>query len=105
MRDRDSLREQAATHTAARGILVDSYVPGVPGGTGQTFDWNNVPDDLHQPLIIAGGLTVDNVGPAIEQFRPYAVDVSSGIEADYGIKDEAKMRAFMTEVNRHYGEP
>ena len=73
---------------------------GVPGGTGAAFDWSLVPRDLPQPVILAGGLSAGNVQAAIEQVRPYAVDVSGGVEADKGIKDAAKIRAFMQAVGR-----
>jgi phosphoribosylanthranilate isomerase len=84
----------------AAGILLDSYQAGVPGGTGVTFDWSRVPSQTEQPIILAGGLTPQNVATAIEQVRPYAVDVSGGVEAAKGIKDRDKMTAFMNEVQR-----
>jgi len=73
-------------------------VPGVPGGTGLAFDWALVPQDLSVPIILAGGLTSENVRNAIEQVRPYAVDVSGGVEAGKGIKDAGKVRAFVRAV-------
>jgi phosphoribosylanthranilate isomerase len=82
----------------ASGILLDTYVPGVPGGTGQAFDWALVPQGLSMPIILAGGLTPANVGNAIEQVRPYAVDVSGGVEAGKGIKDAGMVRAFVRAV-------
>ncbi|MCJ8168793.1 phosphoribosylanthranilate isomerase [Atopomonas sediminilitoris] len=88
---------QAEQHPAAQGVLLDAYVEGVPGGTGQAFDWSQVPA-LEQPLILAGGLNADNVAAAIAQVRPYAVDVSGGIEAAKGIKDADKMQQFMAQV-------
>ena len=84
----------------AAGILLDSYQAGVPGGTGHTFDWSRVPTHLGQAVILAGGLNPQNVAMAIEQVRPYAVDVSGGVEATKGIKDRDKMTAFMNEVQR-----
>lgn len=84
----------------AAGILLDSYRAGIPGGTGQTFDWSRVPTQVMQPIVLAGGLTPQNVAMAIEQVRPYAVDVSGGVEAAKGIKDRDKMAAFMNEVQR-----
>lgn len=89
---------QAAAHADARGILLDAYVAGVPGGTGQVFDWEAIPATLAKPLILAGGLDVDNVRLAIEQVRPWAVDVSGGVEAGRGIKDAEKVRTFMQRV-------
>jgi phosphoribosylanthranilate isomerase len=95
----DVLAELKAFPGAA-GILLDSYQAGVPGGTGQTFDWSRVPTQVAQTVILAGGLTPQNVAMAIEQVRPYAVDVSGGVEAAKGIKDRDKMTAFMNEVQR-----
>ncbi|MNG25697.1 N-(5'-phosphoribosyl)anthranilate isomerase [compost metagenome] len=71
---------------------------GVPGGTGEAFDWALVPQGLGKPIILAGGLTAENVAAAIRQVRPYAVDVSGGVEQGKGIKDPAKIRAFMAAV-------
>ena len=89
-----------AEHRAAVGFLLDSHAAGAPGGSGKTFDWTLAPLDLQRPLILAGGLTCDNVGAAIRTARPYAVDVSSGIESAPGIKDAQKMRRFIEEVER-----
>lgn len=88
----------AQSYTGARGILLDTYVQGVPGGTGQAFDWQAIPEHLAKPLILAGGLGVDNVRQAIEQVRPWAVDVSGGVERERGIKCADKIRAFMQQV-------
>ena len=99
--DRDVMSEMKA-FSSATGILLDSYQVGVPGGTGQTFDWSRVPVQAAQPIILAGGLTPANVAMAIEQVRPYAVDVSGGVEAAKGIKDRNKMKAFLNEV-QHVG--
>lgn len=96
----DDIAQLAAPYAKARGILLDTYVPGIPGGTGAAFDWSLVPRDLPQPVILAGGLSAGNVQAAIEQVRPYAVDVSGGVEADKGIKDAAKIRAFMQAIGR-----
>ncbi|MFP5440398.1 MAG: phosphoribosylanthranilate isomerase [Gammaproteobacteria bacterium] len=84
----------------ARGLLLDALVPGVPGGTGQRFDWTLIPHNLPLPVVLAGGLTPDNVGDAIRAVRPYAVDVSGGVEASRGIKDHARMAAFIEGVRR-----
>lgn len=81
----------------AQAILLDTYIPGTPGGTGITFDWQQIPV-MSQFLIIAGGLTPDNVAQAITTLRPYAVDISGGIESAKGIKDVNKMTAFMQAV-------
>jgi phosphoribosylanthranilate isomerase len=91
---------QLKAFPAAAGILLDSYQAGIPGGTGQTFDWSRVPTKTDQAIILAGGLQPQNVAMAIEQVRPYAVDVSGGVEATQGIKDRDKMAAFMNEVLR-----
>jgi phosphoribosylanthranilate isomerase len=95
----DVLAELKAFPDAA-GILLDSYQAGMPGGTGQTFDWSRVPAELAKAVILAGGLNPQNVAMAIEQVRPYAVDVSGGVESIKGIKDRDKMTAFMNEVQR-----
>ncbi|MBM7060874.1 phosphoribosylanthranilate isomerase [Pseudomonas sp. UL073] len=96
----DDVAAQARQFAGAAGILLDTFVPGVPGGTGEAFDWTLVPADLECPLILAGGLTAANVRQAIEQVKPYAVDVSGGVEASKGIKDAGKVRAFIREVKQ-----
>jgi phosphoribosylanthranilate isomerase len=98
VRPGDDLRAEAARFSGARAILLDAYVPGVPGGTGERFDWKLIPADLPRPLILAGGLTPDNVAEAIASVRPYGVDVSGGVEASRGIKDAAKVAAFIQRV-------
>ncbi len=87
-----------APYAGARGILLDTFVEGVPGGTGATFDWALVPRQAAKPIILAGGLAAGNVAAAIRQVRPYAVDVSGGVEASKGIKDAGKIRAFVQAV-------
>jgi phosphoribosylanthranilate isomerase len=84
-------------HAAA--WLVDSFVPEY-GGVGESFDWALVPAQRHRPLIVSGGLDRDNVARAVRALRPWGVDVSSGVESTKGIKDAAKMAAFIAEV-RH----
>lgn len=91
---------EAEAYERAAGILFDSYEAGVPGGTGQTFDWQRVPAGIKQPVILAGGLNPRNVATAVERVRPYAVDVSGGVETAKGIKDKGKMTAFINEVLR-----
>ncbi len=96
----DDIAQLAAPYTQASGILLDTYVSGIPGGTGAAFDWSLVPDNLVKPIILAGGLTAQNVFAAIEQVRPYAVDVSGGVEISKGIKDAVKVAEFLREVRR-----
>ena len=94
------LLQCAARFHAAKGLLLDAHVDGVPGGTGTGFDWNLIPRQLPLPVILSGGLSEENVAAAIKQVQPYAVDVSSGVEASKGIKDAAKIARFMQEVKR-----
>jgi phosphoribosylanthranilate isomerase len=94
------LRAEAQRYSAARALLLDAFADGRYGGTGQVFDWARIPANVEMPFILAGGLTPDNVAAAVAAVRPYAVDVSGGIEIDKGIKDPAKMRAFLQEVHR-----
>jgi len=87
-------------YKTARAILLDSYVQGIPGGTGQTFDWFSIPKNLDKAIILAGGLSAGNVLAAIKNVKPYAVDVSGGIEEKAGIKSLIKMQDFMTQVSQ-----
>lgn len=91
----DDVLAGMARYPGAAGILLDTFVAGVPGGTGETFDWTRVPARSGRPLVLAGGLTAENVRVAIAQARPYAVDVSGGVECSKGIKDAQKVRAFI----------
>jgi phosphoribosylanthranilate isomerase len=95
MRDRGSISQLDRYRTEA--WLLDSYVPGKPGGTGAQFNWDLAREakELGRPIILAGGLTPENVGEAIRQARPFAVDVSSGVEAEPGRKDIKKIQEFM----------
>jgi phosphoribosylanthranilate isomerase len=88
----------AADFEAARGLLLDAYVPGVPGGTGERFDWRLIPANLPQAVVLSGGLTPENVAAAVEQVRPWAVDVSSGVEMAKGIKDAHKIAQFIAKA-------
>lgn len=90
----------ARAYPDAAGFLLDTHKDGVAGGTGETFDWAQVPRDFARPVILAGGLNADNVAVAIRRLRPYGVDVSSGVELSKGIKDAARIGAFITEVQR-----
>ena len=82
----------------AAGFLLDAWQPATHGGSGETFDWNRVPAGMPRPVILAGGLTPDNVAAAIRATRPYAVDVSSGVEHARGIKSADRINAFMKGV-------
>jgi phosphoribosylanthranilate isomerase len=88
----------AADFDAARGLLLDACVPGVPGGTGERFDWSLIPSNLSRPVILSGGLTPFNVAEAVQRVRPWAVDVSSGVEAAKGIKDAHKIAQFIAKA-------
>ncbi|SDR91421.1 phosphoribosylanthranilate isomerase [Halopseudomonas sabulinigri] len=100
VREGQDLASVAAAWPDASGILLDSYKPGVPGGTGEVFDWALVPNERRWSLVLAGGLTPANVAQAIAEVRPWAVDVSGGVEAAKGIKDVEKINAFIQEVKR-----
>ena len=95
MRDDLDLDTEIKRYTSASAILLDAYKPGVPGGTGETFDWKRVPRQTSQHIVLAGGLTPDNVYTAIEQTHPYGVDISGGVESSPGIKDKEKVVAFI----------
>jgi phosphoribosylanthranilate isomerase len=88
----------AIRYQEAQGLLLDAYVEGTPGGTGQSFDWELIPTGLPLPVILSGGLEPANIVDAIRRVRPWAVDVSSGVEASKGIKDAAKIAAFIEGV-------
>ena len=94
------LLEYARRFSAARALLLDAHVPGQPGGTGNTFDWAAIPENLPIPLILSGGLDARNVGAAMRAVKPWAVDVSSGVESGRGVKDPAKIVEFIRKV-RH----
>ncbi|WP_298190474.1 phosphoribosylanthranilate isomerase [uncultured Pseudomonas sp.] len=94
----DDIAAQVALYQNASGVLLDTYVPGIPGGTGEAFDWSLVPEGLSKPIVLAGGLTAENVAQAIARVRPYAVDVSGGVEMAKGIKDAEKIHSFMQAV-------
>jgi phosphoribosylanthranilate isomerase len=93
-----NLLQYEAEFKSAKALLLDTFSEAAVGGTGQVFDWNLIPKNLTKPVILAGGLTAENVAAAIEQVRPYAVDVSGGVEATKGIKDAAKIAAFMQAI-------
>lgn len=89
------VRAKMAEFPNARGFLLDTYDPGQPGGTGQSFNWGEFPANAGRPLVLAGGLTPDNVALAIRTCKPYAVDVSGGVEASKGKKSISLVRAFI----------
>lgn len=93
------VRETARRHVHAQALLLDTYAPGRHGGVGKAFDWSLVPEALTKPVVLAGGLTPLNVGDAIRQVRPCAVDVSGGVEGPLkGVKDPAKIERFIGAV-------
>lgn len=97
MRPGVDLLKFAASYPSAAGILLDAFVEGYGGG-GKTFDWNLIPADLGRPMVLSGGLSPENVCEAVKRIRPWAVDVSSGVESAKGIKDAALIAAFIQGV-------
>ena len=95
MRPNINLYEQRQCYSRAQGLLLDAYKAGVPGGTGDQFDWQRIPADIAKDVVLAGGIHVDNVQLAIQQVNPWAIDVSGGVESHKGVKDRAKIAAFM----------
>ncbi|MCP9339297.1 phosphoribosylanthranilate isomerase [Stutzerimonas xanthomarina] len=91
----EDVRQQAARYAGASAILLDTFVSGVHGGTGKVFDWSLIPADLPKPLILAGGLTCQNVQQAVAEVRPFAVDVSGGVELSKGVKDATRVQEFV----------
>ena len=98
MRDDIDLRDEEARFDDAAGLLLDAFVQDQFGGSGRTFDWSRVPAERTKPIVLAGGLTSENVGEAIRRVRPDAVDVTSGVEAAKGVKDPARIAAFIAAV-------
>ncbi|MCF6253917.1 MAG: phosphoribosylanthranilate isomerase [Thiomicrorhabdus sp.] len=98
MRDGINLTTLAKEYHTSSGLLLDAYKAGIPGGTGEQFDWQRVPQNLNKPIILAGGLTPENIQQAIEQTQPWAVDVSGGVEQSKGIKSAEKLEQFMRKV-------
>ena len=93
-----NLLQYEVEFSSAKALLLDTYSDAAFGGTGQVFDWGLIPQNLTKPVILAGGLTAENVALGIKQVRPYAVDVSGGVEQSKGVKDVAKIAAFMHAV-------
>jgi phosphoribosylanthranilate isomerase (EC 5.3.1.24) len=98
-----NLADLSQHYASAQALLLDTYVKGVPGGTGEAFNWDWVApskrDDTCLPIILAGGLTAENVGQAVQTVQPWAVDVSGGVEAEPGKKSVAQIQAFVEAVN------
>ena len=92
MREGTNLLSQAEEFSSASGLLLDSFEEDSYGGTGKSFDWNHIKNNLDLPIILAGGLNKDNIMSAIEKTQPYAIDISSGVEVDKGIKDIEKTK-------------
>ncbi len=100
MRDGVDLAVEKTRYHQAAGLLLDAYRAGVPGGTGERFEWARIPPALAGGVVLAGGLDADTIESAIRQVRPYAVDVSGGVEREKGVKDPDKIAAFMRGVQR-----
>jgi len=101
MNSEHAIQQAEAEYTDAAALLLDSHEPGGLGGTGQVFDWSQVRRS-ERPLILAGGLTPDNVREAVRQSKPWGVDVSSGVEDAPGIKNTGAMRRFIEEAKSEY---
>jgi phosphoribosylanthranilate isomerase len=95
MREDLDVHAEIALFGGALGILLDAYTPGVPGGTGETFDWQRVPKDSNRAIILAGGLTPENIRRAVAETSIYGVDVSGGVERAPGIKEAQKIESFV----------
>jgi len=98
MQSGTDLSSLMSAYPDAAGFLLDAWQPETHGGGGIAFDWQQIPEGIHTPLVLAGGLTPGNVATAIRTVKPYAVDVSSGVESSKGIKSREKIEAFMREV-------
>lgn len=98
MEEGADLLEYARRFSRAKALLLDAHVPGEPGGTGRSFDWTRIPRDLSIPIVLSGGLDAANVGRAIREVGPWAVDVSSGVERERGVKDPDRIREFIRSV-------
>lgn len=98
MREDFDVQAAMLEHVKAKGFLLDAYHPQKPGGTGESFDWQRFPQQTEKSLILAGGLTAENVAKAINQCRPYAVDVSGGVEASAGKKSLEKVAQFIQQA-------
>lgn len=95
MKEGLNVEREMAIYPSASAILLDAYRPGVPGGTGETFNWSRVPSQSAVPIVLAGGLTTENIEQAVAAVSVYGVDVSGGVEASPGLKSTAKVSAFI----------
>jgi len=100
MRSDIDLEAAAIKYSDASGLLLDAYRKGVPGGTGERFEWQRIPVNMRGQITLAGGLTADNVAEAVAAVAPYAVDVSGGVEQSAGVKHAAKISSFVDAVAR-----
>ncbi|KAA1175121.1 phosphoribosylanthranilate isomerase [Marinobacter salinexigens] len=100
VREAGQIEKAFSDYQRGAGLLVDAWDPDRYGGTGHSFNWQLIPEERSMPLILAGGLTSDNVSGAVQQVRPWAVDVSGGVESSKGIKDIKKISDFIKEVHR-----
>ncbi|MCP3871504.1 MAG: phosphoribosylanthranilate isomerase [Gammaproteobacteria bacterium] len=100
MKEKVDLHALMAQYRGAAGLLLDTYRKGVPGGTGTSFDWDRIPADLADRIVLAGGLSADNIEEAVCRVKPFAVDVSGGVESHKGIKDAIQIDLFIRGVQR-----
>jgi phosphoribosylanthranilate isomerase len=98
MNENINLSEEVEKYSSASALLLDTYVKGLLGGTGTVFNWDMIPKNISKPIILAGGLDTSNVKDAIKKIRPYAVDVSGGVETEKGKKDPSKIKEFINET-------
>lgn len=103
MRPGLDLIKYLSPYSSAQAWMLDTFHDGLWGGTGGAFDWKRVPERMARPVILSGGLAADNIAEAIQRVRPYAVDVSSGVEASKGIKDPGKIATFIGAVKHADG--
>jgi len=97
VRSEQDIQDAIENYPDAAALLLDAYVENLPGGTGQAFDWRLIPE-MDIPWVLAGGLTPENVANAVNQVKPYAVDISGGVEQAKGIKDREKIQKFISEI-------